>query len=52
MGGIAIIDEVSLCLFLSLSGMVGPLCDLCECQLEFGYDLQRLVRLIRHFVLC
>ena len=26
--------------------MVGPLCDLCECQVEFGNVLQRLVRQI------
>ena len=38
--------------FLSLSGMVGPLWDLCECQVEFGNVLQRSVKQICHFVLC
>ena len=46
------IFEVSLCQLLSLSGMVGPLWDLCECQVEFGNVLQRSMMQIYHFLLC
>ena len=38
-----------MCLLLSLSGMVGPLWDLFECQVEFGKVLQRSVR--QNFIL-
>ena len=53
MCGNARIVEVSFYVcFLSLSGMVGPLWDLYECQVEFGNVLQRSVGQIRYFVLC
>ena len=37
---------------VEVSGMVGPLWALCECQVEFGNVLQRSVKQICCFVLC